>query len=319
MELNGLGYIGLNVPDPAAWLTFATDVIGVMPARALPGESFGIPAMPGSGPASAGSGTGPDGSVYLKIDDRQWRIGLHRADAPGVAYLGFEVAHADGLAAAVAELAGKGVTATAGTAEECAARGVAGLAWLTDPGGHRVELFHTPVNDFKWAAPFGNRFVTGELGLGHALMFCADMDASLAFYIDVLGFRRSDFIGFGPGMSAQFLRCTPRHHSIGLVHVGPFAGVHHLMLEVPSVDLVGAALDRAEAAGITITTTLGRHRNDNMLSFYMASPAGIDVEIGCEGTIVGDDWCDREFVEGDIWGHKGITPETLEAAAEGMA
>jgi len=94
--------------------------------------------------------------------------------------------------------------------------------------------------------------------------------------------------------------------------------VHHVMFEMTEIDHVGRALDRAEAAGIEITSSLGRHSNDGMFSFYMRSPAGFDVEIGCQGRLVDDaTWNEREFVEGDTWGHKGLTPESLQEAVSG--
>ena len=306
MKLYGLGYAGFTLPHPGAWLAFATDVLGMMPARALPGEPFANPLIPGAGPASGGSGVAPDGSVYVKMDDHQWRIAIHEGERPGVAYLGFQLADAAALAAAVGEVAATGTTITAGTPEECAARGVQGLAWCTDPGGRRVELFHSPVVDRHWASPNGAEYLTGELGLGHVLLFVADMEANLAFYREVLGFQRSDFFTAGPGQSLHFLRCTPRHHTLGLIHVAPFEAVHHLMVEMPSIDHVGAALDRATNAGLDITSSLGRHVNDRMVSFYVRGPGGLEVEVGYDGVLCGDDWRDHLATSGDPWGHVGL-------------
>jgi len=317
VKLHGLGYIGFVAPDPAAWLPFATQVLGLMPARALPGEDFGLM---GSGPASGGTGVAPDGSVYLKMDERQWRLGIHPGDAAGVAYLGFEVSDAEALVHAMEEMGAIGVAIKPGSAREAAARGVQGLAWCHDPSGNRVELFHGPVNDLAFVSPQGAEFLTGPLGLGHALLFVADLDASLHFYRDALGLKRSDFITVGPGMAVHFLRCTPRHHSIGLAHFGPFDGIHHLMLEVTTLDAVGAALDRAHAAGVAITSTLGRHVNDRTVSFYMRGPSGFDVEVGFDGVLVDDaTWCDREVAGKEPWGHKGITPEALEKFGQSLS
>ena len=95
MNIRGLGYVGFGAPDPSQWLKFGTEIVGAMPARALPGEAWGMPMDPTSGPASKGSGVGPDGSVYLKIDHRQWRIAIHPSESnAGVLYLGLEVASA---------------------------------------------------------------------------------------------------------------------------------------------------------------------------------------------------------------------------------
>lgn len=310
MNLHGLGYIGFTAPDPKAWLRFGTDVVGLMPARVLPGEGYPIPA---SGAASGGSGIGADGSIYLKMDDHQWRIAVHPGETGGLAYLGFQMADESALQDATTLIAASGTTITPGTADETAARGVDGLAWCTDPSGTRVELFYGPANDRDFVSPHGAVFLTGELGLGHALFFVADIDASLAFYRGVLGLKRSDFIAVGPEMSFHFLRCTPRHHSIGLAHVGPFNAMHHLMVEMTSLDAVGAALDRAMDAGATITKTLGRHMNDRMVSFYMRSPAGFEVEVGYDGLLVDDTWCDREAAGVEPWGHRGHNVPVPEA------
>ena len=64
MSVRSLGYVGFNAPDPAVWLDYATNIIGLMPARACAGEDWGIPMMPDSGPKSGGRGTAEDGSVY---------------------------------------------------------------------------------------------------------------------------------------------------------------------------------------------------------------------------------------------------------------
>lgn len=313
MKICALGYIGIGVPDPRACLDYATSVLGLMPARACPGEDWGMPAVPGSGPASAGSGIAADGSVYLKMDEWQWRIGVHpRAGRAGLMYLGLEVAGALELEQALAELRAAGCDARAGTEAEARARAVTGMGHTRDPMGNAIELFYGPVKDRKFVSPAGMEFVAGALGVGHINLLAAPLVAARDFYTRVLGLRLTDFIRFGPGDSANFFHCNARHHSIGLLKVGDLAGVHHLMLEARDIDMVGRCLQRVEEAGIPITSTLGRHANDRMLSFYMASPFGFEVEIGCEGVRVDEHWRPSEFVEGDIWGHRGLDPETIQ-------
>ena len=36
MKVRGLGYVGLQGPDPKRWLDFATNVCGLEPARSVP-------------------------------------------------------------------------------------------------------------------------------------------------------------------------------------------------------------------------------------------------------------------------------------------
>ena len=58
-------------------------------------------------------------------------------------------------------------------------------------------------------------------------------------------------------------------------------------------------------AGLTITRSLGRHLNDETVSFYMKSPAGFEVEVGWDAVIVDDaSWCDREAAGNEIWGQR---------------
>lgn len=308
IEYAGLGYVGIAASDPGAWLEFATHVCGLMPARIPPG---------GRGPMlqvePERGGFGSDGTAYLKIDDRQWRIAVHPGDEPGLRYLGFEVASVPGLDFAVEAIQKRGVQVRAGTPEELDARSVAALAVLEDPAGHRVELFSGPVRDRDFVSPQATRFLTGGLGMGHVVLYVPDIEAALGFYRDALGFERSDYLVFGPdGMGIHFLRCTRRHHSIALLQLGDLTGIQHLMLETVALDDLGKCLDRAIAREIPITSSLGRHRNDETVSFYMQGPSGFDVEIGWDGLLIDDDWVENEFAGGgDEWGHHGLDAEAL--------
>ncbi|MCB9724302.1 MAG: VOC family protein [Spirochaetaceae bacterium] len=307
--LGGLGYVGVGAPDPIAWREFGTKVCGLTPALIPPGpRRQGIPI---ANPDAAG--VADDGSVFLKMDRRQWRLAIHPANTPGLAYLGFELPTATDLARAVDAIGRHRVEIRRGTEDERQARSVADLAVLHDPAGHRLELFTGPIVDQPPEPDFDIEFLTGPLGMGHVVLYVPEIEPALAFYRDVLGFRRTDYMQFGPGgMGIHFLRCTRRHHSLALLQLGPPSGLQHLMLESTTIDGVGLALDRALAAGVRITSGLGRHRNDKTVSFYMQGPSGFDVEIGWDGVLVGDDWVEHEFAGGgDDWGHHGLTAEAL--------
>jgi 3,4-dihydroxy-9,10-secoandrosta-1,3,5(10)-triene-9,17-dione 4,5-dioxygenase len=315
VQLAGLGYVGIAAPDPVAWRDFAVDVCGLVPSAIVPGPRPQGLALP----SPDAGGIAPDGTAFLKMDRRQWRIAVHRADPsgrfgqPGLAYLGFELRSRDDFERAIDAVRAHGVEVRASDEDECAARSVERLAVLSDPFGHRLELFQAPIVDDAFQSPTGIAFKTGGLGMGHAVLYVPDVEAGLAFYRDVLGFRRTDYMTFGPdGMGIHFLRCTARHHSLALLQVGDLTGLQHVMLEATTLDGVGGALDRAIASGIPITSSLGRHRNDKTVSFYMRGPTGFDIEIGWDGLLVGDDWVEHEFAGGgDDWGHHGLTAESL--------
>ena len=161
-------------------------------------------------------------------------------------------------------------------------------------------------------SPYGTRFVTGDQGLGHVVLPVLNDSETLAFYTDLLGFRLRDSMRmpgefFGrPGGQVwmRFLGCCPRHHSLALAPMSPAAGIVHLMVEVATLDDVGRALDRCTRRKAPISSTLGRHANDLMVSFYVQTPSGFDIEYGTDGQVVDDStWVSRESTAVSLWGH----------------
>jgi hypothetical protein len=52
-------------------------------------------------------------------------------------------------------------------------------------------------------------------------------------------------------------------------------------------------------------STLGRHSNDQMVSFYMSTPSGFEVEYGWGGRLIDDaTWQVQRHDRGTLWGHK---------------
>jgi 3,4-dihydroxy-9,10-secoandrosta-1,3,5(10)-triene-9,17-dione 4,5-dioxygenase len=169
-------------------------------------------------------------------------------------------------------------------------------------------------------SPYGNRFVTGDLGLGHVVLpVPAGDEAAFGFWTEVLGFRLRDsmrmpaeFFGGQPGdppVWFRFLGCNARHHSLALAPVPADPGIVHLMIETASLDDVGRALDRCIRRGAPVSGSLGRHANDLMVSFYVRTPGGFDVEYGTDGRLVDDaSWITRESTAVSLWGHSFAPP-----------
>ena len=110
----GLGYVGVAAPDLEAWRSFATGVCGMMPATFPPAVTGGMPPSPNP----SAEGIGHDGTLFLKLDDYQWRLAIHPAKDPGLRYLGFELGDLDAVAQAADVLTARGVKLAASTPGE---------------------------------------------------------------------------------------------------------------------------------------------------------------------------------------------------------
>jgi len=283
MSVSSLGYVGLGVTDSDAWAAFACDQLGLM------------------------RGVSSDGVTKLRLDSRDWRIALNEGAEDDIIYAGFEVASTDALSDLENRLGEAGFPVKRGDAELLAARGVTDLVVAEDPAGMSVELFCglKDRGDMPFVSPAGGTgFLTGEQGLGHIVLSAADVDAFRIFYSGTLGFRLSDKIMMGP-IALEFFHCNERHHTLALVPVPLPKRLNHMMFETLSLDDVGFALDRCVAAGAPLTMGLGKHTNDQMVSFYVKSPAGFDIEFGWGGIPVDDaTWRIGHFDKISVWGHK---------------
>ena len=97
-----------------------------------------------------------------------------------------------------------------------------------DPGGNPVELFYGPILDHvPVQTPLVSSFVTGDMGMGHVIVSAEDAEATLDFYIDVLGFVERNTMG-----RTWFLGCNPRHHTFGIARRRGPGALLHLMVEV---------------------------------------------------------------------------------------
>ncbi len=174
-------------------------------------------------------------------------------------------------------------------------------------------LDHSPV-----VTRFGGRWVTDGLGLGHVVLPTANFAETYEFYTQVLGFlpRGSIRLDEDGLVRVRFLGINERHHSLALCPAPPNEepGLVHLMTEVDTLDAVGQALDRVNKLDFSISSTLGRHTNDKMISFYVRAPGGWDLEFGTEGMLVDERHYTSEEITADAyWGHDQSGSEPLKA------
>ncbi len=292
-----LGYLRIESADVAAWREFGVRVLGMVEGR----------------------GPGP-GALYLRMDEFPARLVIVPGEQDRLLASGWEVPGEPELAEVGRALDEAGVAVKPGTGGELAERRVAQMLRFDDPSGNALEVFCGAALEHRPAvSPYGNSFVTGALGMGHVVLPAADSDAALRFYTEVLGFRLRDSMRMAPELFGQpaggpplwmrFLGCNARHHSLALAPFPAPAGIVHLMVEVAALDDVGRAMDRCARRGAPISATLGRHANDLMVSFYVATPGGFDIEYGTGGRLVDDaTWISRETTAISLWGHRFAAP-----------
>ncbi len=292
MGIRSLGYMRIEATDMAAWREYGLKVLGMV----------------------EGTGT-TDGALYLRMDEFPARLVIVPGDHDRLLVSGWECAHAAELQDVRERLERAGTPYKEATAAQLAERRVDEMIAFEDPSGNHLEAFHgAALEHRRLVSPYGHRFVTEEQGLGHVVLSTKDDAEALRFYRDVLGFRLRDSMRLPPqfvGRPAdgdpawlRFFGCNPRHHSLAFLPMPTPTGIVHLMVEVENADDVGLCLDRALRRKVPMSATLGRHVNDKMLSFYMKTPSGFDVEFGCEGLEVDDaDWIARESTAVSLWGH----------------
>jgi 2,3-dihydroxybiphenyl 1,2-dioxygenase len=278
-----LGSLGFEVADLATWDQFFTGVLGLV-----------------------GVGDG-----RYRNDDHAWRFQLTEGPADDLAFVGWEFTDEE-LDAALARLRAAGHEVNEA---DPTVRGVRRRYVLLDPAGIPTELSAGPA---LAATPFKSPvvprgFVADELGLGHLVLSTLDKDASVRFYMDVLGVKLSDHIVtefFGHKVDLSFFHVNARHHSVAFG--GPQKKrLHHFMLEARTMDDVGLAFDRALRGGVRIFQTIGRHPNDRMFSFYAFTPSGFQFEFGWGGREVDDDtWEPQTYGQISEWGHHPIAALT---------
>ncbi len=119
--------------------------------------------------------------------------------------------------------------------------------------------------------------------IGHVALYVADIQQSLKFYRDVLGFEVSDVYedDMMPG-GAVFLRCNPDHHGIALfkaTEANPAGGgLHHMAFEVPTLDDVVRARGHLRANNVPVDFD-GRRRAGVQIAVEFRDPDNHRLEI----------------------------------------
>ena len=292
MGIMNLGYVILEMKEPSKWSKFAQDVLGFGEA-----ESYG-----------------ENGTKYLRMDNAPFRYMIRKGTEDRFLAGGYEISSKNDFEKQIELFKRSCIDVYLGSKAEADFRAVEAFASVKDPSGNTVEIFYGRASGKSFLPGHGiSKFVTGLMGLGHMVLPAPETEKTISFYEDIMDFGVSDdltlpaFASEMPEQRIYFMHSdNPRHHTLGLYNFPNPTGVIHLMAEMTSMDEVGHCLDRVKAAGLHIFASLGRHANDEMVSFYFFAPGGIGFEVGYDGKQI-DNWDSYEptkSVIGDIWGHE---------------
>lgn len=284
VKVTELGYLGFTITDAAAWREYAADIVGW--------EVWD---------------DGEEDRFYLRMDNWHHRLTMHIGDEDDLAYIGWRVSGPRELEGMAQQLKDAGVEFQVASDEEAEERHVLGLLKMIDPGGNPTEIFYAPHVETQLPLHPGRRmyegFVTGDEGLGHVIIREEDMEAAVAFYelIGLIGAPEYK-LKLPNGMIAkpQFMHCNNRQHTVAF-GLGPQEKrINHLMIEYQSLDDLGKAHDLVRGADIDVAMQLGKHSNDQALTFYSATPSGWLLELGWGAR---KSLSQQEYYTGDIFGH----------------
>jgi 3,4-dihydroxy-9,10-secoandrosta-1,3,5(10)-triene-9,17-dione 4,5-dioxygenase len=299
MKIKSLSYILIESTDISQWEAYAKDVVGLMKNEDKSDEN----------------------NLFLRMDESPFRFHVQKSDVDRYARGGFELSNKQDFEDAKEQLTDAGIEFKTEDDQLEKIRCVEEIISLNDPAGNSLELFYgrsVDQNKFKSSQDI-SAFVTHGLGLGHVVFGTLEIEATHTFYTEVLGFGDSDIMHMrfspdpnDPESVLYFMHCdNPRHHTVAMMQAPtPPSGLVHAMVEVETAEQVIDALDRAVANNVHISSTLGRHMNDKMFSFYMQTPAGFMLEFGYDG--IQPDWDTFETTNCEApsyWGHEFNIPE----------
>jgi catechol 2,3-dioxygenase-like lactoylglutathione lyase family enzyme len=154
-------------------------------------------------------------AAYLACPGDVHSVVLRRGTASICSRLSLQVAADADLGALLHHIEDHNLTATRQSDSE---PDVPDSVCLHDPSGLEVQIFR--LRDVTAKEKLKSGIIPRKLG--HTAFFSPDVQGSVDFYVKVLGFKVSDWIGD----FFAFLRCNSDHHTVNIFR-GPGPRMHH--------------------------------------------------------------------------------------------
>ena len=236
-------HVALVVPDLDSSVRWATTVMGMRVTRREGGEA------------------------YLTHGDCHHSLQYVEGREAALDHIALEAHDAAALDALATRLRDADVELVATTPQE---HGIDRAIRFRGPAGHLIEVFA----GMEAAGPAHTGTGIQPRKFAHPMLTAQESGPTVAFFLDVLGFRLSDDVGDGV---LVFMRCNPDHHGVG-VGLGPRTGLNHYAWEVESLATLGALGDVLARNGGSFVWGPGRHGAGQNIFTYHLDPAGAMVE-----------------------------------------
>ena len=227
--------------------------------------------------------------AYLASAVDHHSVVLEKGDQPSCAKLSFQVAPETDLREFARQLDKMGVATQLASDTE---PGIPAVLSMRDPKGTLIEVFAE-------REPSPQRYAESGIvpfKLGHVAYTAPDIQTSVNWYKDALGFRVSDWLG---DMFA-FLRCGPDHHTVNFLR-GPQVRMQHFAFELMDWAHVQRACDILARNGYPLLWGPGRHGIGHNIFAYHKTPDGHIVELFTELDQINDE--ELGYFEPRPWHH----------------
>ena len=227
--------------------------------------------------------------AYLASAVDHHSIVLQKGDEPSCAKLSFQVAPETDLRDFARQLDRMGVATKLASDTE---PGIPGVLSMADPKGTLIEVF---AEREPSPQPYTGSGIV-PVKLGHVAYTAPDLQNSVDWYKEALGFRVSDWLG---DMFA-FMRCGPDHHTVNFLR-GPRVRMQHFAFELMDWAHVQRACDILARNGYPLLWGPGRHGIGHNIFIYHRTPDGHIVELFTELDRINDE--ELGYFEPRPWHH----------------
>lgn len=213
-----------------------------------------------------------NGAVFLRGTGPEHHVlSLENGPTRGIVYLHFAVQDEAALHALHAKLKHQNVTILREIGPFAEPGGGIGFE-IVDPDARRLRI-SCSVDLYPDAPDAADR----PRKITHVVLNTPQLEKSLKFYEDALGFRVSDW----SENQMVFIRCNADHHSISF-NRAPHASLNHIAFEMPSVDAEMRAIGRLKRFNVPVRWGIGRHGPGNNVFAYFTDPNDFVVEYTTE-------------------------------------